>query len=197
MIGFLFILLKSIVSLITLTILYLISIKPRLHGRPDYKPFFGHMYAHRGLHNMSPAIQKLKNLENIDNASEKLPEKFIRGYPARCRPRLWHRVRRTSHQRWHSCRFSRRYPQPHVRCQGKSKRLYIRRITAVSPARNAGAHTRLRGHSENGGRQSSSDHRIQSRKKCRQAVPHLRRASGRLQRAVLYRILSSACRALV
>ena len=49
MIGFLFILLKSIVSLITLTILYLISIKPRLHGRPDYKPFFGHMYAHRGL----------------------------------------------------------------------------------------------------------------------------------------------------
>lgn len=74
MIGFLFILLKSIVSLITLTILYLISIKPRLHGRPDYKPFFGHMYAHRGLHNMSPAIQKLKNLENIDNASEKLPE---------------------------------------------------------------------------------------------------------------------------
>ncbi len=74
MIGFLFIFLKSIVSLITLTILYLISIKPRLHGRPDYKPFFGHMYAHRGLHNMSPAIQKLKNLENIDNASEKLPE---------------------------------------------------------------------------------------------------------------------------
>ncbi|MDE6365156.1 MAG: glycerophosphodiester phosphodiesterase, partial [Lachnospiraceae bacterium] len=45
--------------------------KPRLYGRPDYKPFFGHMYAHRGLHNMSPAIQKLKNIEN---ASEKLPE---------------------------------------------------------------------------------------------------------------------------
>jgi glycerophosphoryl diester phosphodiesterase len=30
--------------------LYLLSIKPRMHGRPDYKPFFGHMYAHRGLH---------------------------------------------------------------------------------------------------------------------------------------------------
>lgn len=32
--------------------LYLISIKPRIHGRPDYTPFFGHMYAHRGLHRM-------------------------------------------------------------------------------------------------------------------------------------------------
>jgi glycerophosphoryl diester phosphodiesterase len=31
-------------------ILYLLSIKPRIHGRPDYKPFFGHMYAHRGFH---------------------------------------------------------------------------------------------------------------------------------------------------
>ncbi len=30
--------------------LYLISIKPRICGRPDYTPFFGHMYAHRGLH---------------------------------------------------------------------------------------------------------------------------------------------------
>ena len=71
MIGFLLILLEIFVSLVTLTVLYLISIKPRLHGRPDYKPFFGHMYAHRGLHNMSPAIQKLKNIEN---SSEKLPE---------------------------------------------------------------------------------------------------------------------------
>ncbi|MDE7185770.1 MAG: hypothetical protein K2O40_15205, partial [Lachnospiraceae bacterium] len=71
MIGFLFILLEIFVSLITLTVLYLISIKPRLYGRPDYKPFFGHMYAHRGLHNMSPASLKRKN---IDNASEKLPE---------------------------------------------------------------------------------------------------------------------------
>ncbi|MCD8038118.1 MAG: glycerophosphodiester phosphodiesterase [Lachnospiraceae bacterium] len=31
-------------------VLYLISIKPRICGRPDYKPFYGHMYAHRGLH---------------------------------------------------------------------------------------------------------------------------------------------------
>ncbi len=30
--------------------LYLISIKPRIRHRPDYTPFFGHMYAHRGLH---------------------------------------------------------------------------------------------------------------------------------------------------
>lgn len=34
--------------------LYLISIMPRVYGRPDYKPFYGHMYAHRGLHNMTP-----------------------------------------------------------------------------------------------------------------------------------------------
>ena len=31
-------------------VLYLVSIKPRILGRPDYTPFFGHMYAHRGLH---------------------------------------------------------------------------------------------------------------------------------------------------
>lgn len=30
--------------------LYLISIKPRIYGRPDYTPFLSHMYAHRGLH---------------------------------------------------------------------------------------------------------------------------------------------------
>ncbi|MDE6912464.1 MAG: glycerophosphodiester phosphodiesterase [Lachnospiraceae bacterium] len=30
--------------------LYLISIKPRIHGRPDYTPFYNYMYAHRGLH---------------------------------------------------------------------------------------------------------------------------------------------------
>ena len=34
--------------------LYLISIMPRVYGRPDYKPFRGYMYAHRGLHNMTP-----------------------------------------------------------------------------------------------------------------------------------------------
>ena len=58
--GMFFIILKMILSVVTLTILYLISIKPRLYGRPDYKPFFGHMYAHRGLHNMNPTIQRLK-----------------------------------------------------------------------------------------------------------------------------------------
>lgn len=31
-------------------VLYLFSIKPRICGRPDYTPFFNHMYAHRGLH---------------------------------------------------------------------------------------------------------------------------------------------------
>ena len=41
-------------ALCIITILYLISIMPRLRGRPDYKPFYGHMYAHRGLHNVNP-----------------------------------------------------------------------------------------------------------------------------------------------
>jgi glycerophosphoryl diester phosphodiesterase len=36
--------------ILLLGILYLLSIKPRMYGRPDYNPFFGHMYAHRGLH---------------------------------------------------------------------------------------------------------------------------------------------------
>jgi glycerophosphoryl diester phosphodiesterase len=42
--------LTFIALVIVLVALYLLSIKPRMHGRPDYKPFFGHMYAHRGLH---------------------------------------------------------------------------------------------------------------------------------------------------
>jgi glycerophosphoryl diester phosphodiesterase len=32
----------------------MLSIKPRIHGRPDYKPFYGHMYAHRGFHQEYP-----------------------------------------------------------------------------------------------------------------------------------------------
>lgn len=40
-------------------ILYLISIKPRVCGRPDYTPFFGHMYAHRGLHSMKKSEEPL------------------------------------------------------------------------------------------------------------------------------------------
>lgn len=54
--------------------LYLISIKPRTHHRPDYKPFFGHMYAHRGLHNMNPALHRLKNLgQNLGQTIELTP----------------------------------------------------------------------------------------------------------------------------
>lgn len=53
--NILFILFIVIMSLISLFCLYLISIMPRIIDRPDYKPFFGHMYAHRGLHkNMLP-----------------------------------------------------------------------------------------------------------------------------------------------
>lgn len=52
--------------------LYLISIMPRLHGRPDYRPFFGHMYAHRGLHDMNPALHKRKTVGQ--NAGDGFPE---------------------------------------------------------------------------------------------------------------------------
>lgn len=38
--------------------IYLISIKPRIFHRPDYSPFSNKYFAHRGLHNMSPALQK-------------------------------------------------------------------------------------------------------------------------------------------
>lgn len=73
MMGLLFTIMRIFFSFITMSGLYLISIKPRIHGRPDYKPFFGHMYAHRGLHNMNPAIQKLKNMRESEPA-QKLPE---------------------------------------------------------------------------------------------------------------------------
>ncbi|MDE7417496.1 MAG: glycerophosphodiester phosphodiesterase [Lachnospiraceae bacterium] len=76
MMGLLFTIMRIFLSFITVSVLYLISIKPRIYGRPDYKPFFGHMYAHRGLHNMSPSIQKIKNIveSNPADPDEKLPE---------------------------------------------------------------------------------------------------------------------------
>lgn len=37
--SYFFICLKILLSLVTMSGLYLISIKPRLRGRPDYKPF--------------------------------------------------------------------------------------------------------------------------------------------------------------
>ncbi len=76
MMGLLFTIMRIFLSFITVSVLYLISIKPRIYGRPDYKPFFGHMYAHRGLHNMNPAIQKIKNIveSNPADTDEKLPE---------------------------------------------------------------------------------------------------------------------------
>lgn len=77
MMGLLFTLLQIFLSFVTVTVLYLISIKPRIHGRPDYRPFFGHMYAHRGLHNMNPAIEKLKSIKNTraqQPETDRLPE---------------------------------------------------------------------------------------------------------------------------
>lgn len=64
-IGYLLLCLKIVLSVVTLPILYLISIMPRLYGRPDYKPFLKHMYAHRGLHNMNPALRKLRGIKGI------------------------------------------------------------------------------------------------------------------------------------
>ncbi len=77
MMGLLFTLLQIFLSFVTVTVLYLISIKPRIHGRPDYRPFFGHMYAHRGLHNINPAIEKLKSIKNThaqQPETDRLPE---------------------------------------------------------------------------------------------------------------------------
>lgn len=77
MMGLLFTMLQIFLSFVTVTVLYLISIKPRIHGRPDYRPFFGHMYAHRGLHNMNPAIEKLKSIKNThaqQPETDRLPE---------------------------------------------------------------------------------------------------------------------------
>ena len=68
----LFVILIIVLSLVILSGLYLISIKPRIHGRPDYKPFYGHMYAHRGLHNMSPAFSKPQT--GCSDTEDNLPE---------------------------------------------------------------------------------------------------------------------------
>lgn len=68
----LFVILIIVLSLVVLSCLYLISIKPRIHGRPDYRPFFGHMYAHRGLHNMNPSFPMFKSSDIP--ARENLPE---------------------------------------------------------------------------------------------------------------------------
>lgn len=83
MMGLLFTIMHILLSFFTVSGLYLISIKPRIHGRPDYKPFFGHMYAHRGLHNMNPAVQKLKNIRHsIGQQPENAPS------PAECEENL-------------------------------------------------------------------------------------------------------------
>ena len=47
--------------ILVLLILYLVAIMPRLFHRPDYKPFYGYLYAHRGLHNMNPYLKEEGN----------------------------------------------------------------------------------------------------------------------------------------
>ena len=69
-----FILFMILLALAALSILYLLSIKPRMLGRPDYKPFFGHMYAHRGLHNMNLAKNLTPNIVPVSNTKEIFPE---------------------------------------------------------------------------------------------------------------------------
>lgn len=44
--------------MLLLFILYLLAVMPRLFHRPDYKPFHGYLYAHRGLHNMNPYLKE-------------------------------------------------------------------------------------------------------------------------------------------
>ena len=77
----LFILITIILIIAAIFGLYLLSIMPRMLARPDYKPFFGHMYAHRGLHNMTNILRKQKNynpLHKIDNnANENIVENNI------------------------------------------------------------------------------------------------------------------------
>ena len=49
---------KIIAIILVLLLLYLLAIMHRLCNRPDYKPFYGRMYAHRGLHNMNPSLRE-------------------------------------------------------------------------------------------------------------------------------------------
>lgn len=49
---------KIIAIILVLLLLYLLAIMPRLCNRPDYKSFYGRMYAHRGLHNMNPSLRE-------------------------------------------------------------------------------------------------------------------------------------------
>ena len=53
-----------VLIIISLVILYLVSIMPRMTKRPDYKPLKGWYYAHRGLH------------DNASNAPENTMEAF-------------------------------------------------------------------------------------------------------------------------
>ena len=44
------ILVVTLIAVLVLTVLYLLSIMPRMTNRPDMTPFSGWLYAHRGLH---------------------------------------------------------------------------------------------------------------------------------------------------
>ena len=69
-----FFILTILIIILSIAVLYMISIMPRLYNRPDYKPFLGHMYAHRGLHNMNPFLLRLKALGESFNSNIELPQ---------------------------------------------------------------------------------------------------------------------------
>jgi len=78
-----FILIIILIILVAIAGLYLFSIKPRLLARPDYKPFFGYMYAHRGLHNMhyyhktQKLLQNNATAYNVANTETIIPENSL------------------------------------------------------------------------------------------------------------------------
>lgn len=60
--------------ILAIVVLYFILIMPRLFNRPDYRPFYGYYYAHRGFHDMA---SQQKCPENSYSAIKKAVE---RGY---------------------------------------------------------------------------------------------------------------------
>lgn len=60
--------------------IYLVSIKPRLFHRPDYTPFMGFYYAHRGLHNMSPDLPDSQKGNRPENSCSAIQSAVEHGY---------------------------------------------------------------------------------------------------------------------
>ena len=61
--------------ILVIVVLYLLMIMPRMINRPDFTPFQGRLYAHRGLH------------DNETNRTGKFPECFSKSSGCRIRDR--------------------------------------------------------------------------------------------------------------